>query len=111
MNFVRNGLRFDAEGFAGPWSRGGRLCSEQRGCFWPAGLPPDSQDDETPRTSFRMRCTGLGGVRVEPSGRGEALLRTKMAILGHVVLSRAPQGMATGSRTPELYLEWDSDGR
>ena len=64
-----------------------------------------------PELRLEWHAKGRGGVRVEPSGQGEALLRTKMAILGHVVLSRAPQGIMTGSRTPELCLEWDSDGR
>ena len=73
--------------------------------------PPTPKTTRPPELRLECRATGLGGVRVEPSGRGEALLRTKMAILGHVVLSRAPQGIMTGSRTPELYLEWDSDGR
>ena len=92
--------------------RGGGCAQNNEGVFGLQVSPPDSRDDQTPRTSFRMlQGTGLGGVRVDLSARGEALLRTKMAILGHVVLSRAPQGIMTGLRTPELYLEWDSDGR
>ena len=91
---------------------GGGCAQNNEGVFGLQVSPPDSHEDETPRTSFRMSMPrAAGGVRVEPSGEGEALLRTKMAILGHVVLSRAPQGIMTGSRPPELYLEWDADGR
>ena len=58
-----------------------------------------------PELRLEWQRTGRGGVCVVSSGQGEALLRTKMAILGHDVLSRAPQGIGTGSRTPELCLE------
>ena len=73
--------------------------------------PPTPKTTRPPELRLEWHGTCRGGVLVQPSGQGEALLRTKMAILGHVVLSRAPQGIMTGLRTPELYLEWDSDGR
>ena len=90
---------------------GGGCAQNNEGVF---GLQVSPLTPATTRPpELRLECcgTGLGGVGVVLSARGEALLRTKMAILGQVVLSRAPQGIMTGLRTPELYLEWDSDGR
>ena len=101
---TRRGLRDRGVG-------GGGCAQNNGGVFGLQVSPPDSTTTRPPELRLECRATGLGGVRIEPSSQGEALLRTKMAILGHDVLSRAPQGIGTGSRTPELCLEWDSDGR
>lgn len=79
------------------------------GVFLACRFPPLTPATTRPRElRLEWRATGPGGVRIEPGGQGEALLRTKMAILGHVVLSRAPQGIVTGPWTPELHLDSDS---
>ena len=101
---TRRGLRDRGVG-------GGGCAQNNEGVFGLQVSPPTPTTTRPPELRLEWHAKGRGGVRVEPSGQGEALLRTKMAILGHVVLSRAPQGIMTGSRTPELYLEWDSDGR
>lgn len=90
VNFDRNGLRFDAEGFAGPWSRGGEAVLRTKGVFLACrSHPPTSTTARPPELRLECCATGPWGIGIEPSGQGEALLRTKMAILGHVVLSRA----------------------
>ena len=99
-------------GVCGAVESGGEAVLRTTRVFLACRSPPLTPATTRP-PELHLECcgTGLGGVRVEPSGQGEALLRTKMAILGQVVLSRAPQGIMTRLRTPELYLEWDSDGR